>query len=150
MAWLPSIRDKLGAFARLPGHDRLLLIRAWSLLFGVTIRLRLRSLNGIWADCVRRATRHGRPEGDVPPEELERVAWLVNVASRYHPLRPTCLTRTLSVAWLLAGRGVPTQLQIGIRRDARGLAAHAWLAYGGCPITPVPEDEEYHPLEPAG
>jgi hypothetical protein len=149
MAWLSSLRDRLAAFTRLPGDDRIFLIRAWFALIRTSFLLRVRSLNALWTACVRRSTRRRGAPGEVRDRDLERAARLVDVAGRHHFLQGTCLERSLTLAWLLAGKGIRTELQIGVRSEARGLAAHAWLAYGGRPLTDIPEGETYHPLEPA-
>lgn len=57
------------------------------------------------------------------------VARPVNlVAAR---LRATCLTRSLVLQWILARRGIGTELKVGVRNEGDGLHAHAWLECGG-------------------
>jgi hypothetical protein len=61
-----------------------------------------------------------------------RVVWAVEaVARRLFPARP-CLPQALAARFLLARRGVTTDLHIGVARTADGeLAAHAWLEREG-------------------
>ena len=47
------------------------------------------------------------------------------------PLRPRCLTRSLTLQAVLASCGVNTELRLGVARDSSGLAAHAWLEQAG-------------------
>lgn len=46
-------------------------------------------------------------------------------------LRATCLTRSLVLQWILARRGIGTELKVGVRNEGDGLHAHAWLECGG-------------------
>ena len=46
-------------------------------------------------------------------------------------LRATCLTRSLVLQWILARRGIGTELKVGVRNEGDGLRAHAWLECGG-------------------
>jgi len=49
-------------------------------------------------------------------------------------LRATCLTRSLVLQWVLARRGIGTELKVGVRMEVDGLHAHAWLECGGVPV----------------
>lgn len=49
-------------------------------------------------------------------------------------LRATCLTRSLVLQWILARRGIGTELKVGVRNEGDGLQAHAWLECGGVPV----------------
>ena len=46
-------------------------------------------------------------------------------------LRATCLTRSLVLQWILARRGIGTELKVGVLNRGDGLHAHAWLECGG-------------------
>jgi hypothetical protein len=143
----PSLRP-LTEFARLPGREKVLLIRAWLLLNALWPLLGLFSLERLWRRCRRRMRRHaGAPIPD--SREIDRIAWLVEVAGRYCRPRATCLTHSLAMAWMLAGRGVTTRLQIGVQMQGRALHAHAWLEHEGRALTPVPDLADYRTLEPA-
>lgn len=65
------------------------------------------------------------------PDAVSRLTWLVDVADRHSLLRPSCLRRSLALAWLLSGRGVATALRIGVARANHQLLAHAWLEQDG-------------------
>lgn len=59
--------------------------------------------------------------------ELKRVAWGVGNAARIVP-GASCLTQALSGQLILARRGKPSQVRIGVARDDQGrFIAHAWL-----------------------
>ena len=49
-------------------------------------------------------------------------------------LRATCLTRSLVLHWILARRGIGTELKVGVRNEGGGLHAHAWLECGEVPV----------------
>ena len=84
---------------------------------------------------------------------LDRLVWAIEVAGRY--AATTCLTKALALQWLLAGRGIPTRLWLGVERakasgdDARPeplLRAHAWLEHDGRVIVGGPAPAGYAPL----
>ncbi len=161
---------ELREFRHRPAAEKVLLLRAWWHLTLLWPRLGLEPLDRIWARIQRRAARRA----DAPPHEtaalagpgtatpagpgtppltsgqIDRVAWLVEVAGRYTLPPATCLTRALATARLLADRGVVTRLQIGVRKDGTRLLAHAWLEHEGRAVTPVPAEGDFLPLAPAG
>jgi hypothetical protein len=50
------------------------------------------------------------------------------------PHDPRCLTTSLVLTALLARRGIPAKLVIGVRADP--FAAHAWVEHRGRPLIP--------------
>ena len=81
-------------------------------------------------------------------DELTRIGSLVNCAA--HRVLPAgnCLTRSLYLQWLLARRGVPTDLRIGVQLSDGQLLAHAWVEYAGHPLNDAPDvAERYAPFE---
>ena len=60
-----------------------------------------------------------------------RLHRLVGWAARLHFLPMACLVQSLALQWMLARRGIFSQLQIGAAKDARGFRAHAWLEVDG-------------------
>lgn len=119
-------RRRLGTIRRLEVGDWVDLGRAWWLLTAAWIGLRWLSFDRL-DRLLARPPRAGRS----PATEPDRLARLVDLAARIHPLSPTCLPRALALRRLLAGRGLAAELRIGVRRDADGLAAHAWLEHDG-------------------
>jgi hypothetical protein len=79
-----------------------------------------------------------------------RVARLVEIAARYSPVRTTCLTEALALAWLLGRRGITTNIQIGIARRDSCVTAHAWLEREGRPVYGLSDENAYAPLAPVG
>ena len=63
----------------------------------------------------------------------------VHRAARYGLFRPRCLTRALALQRLLARRGWPASLHVGVRRDRGALLAHAWVELDGAVLGDSPE-----------
>lgn len=75
--------------------------------------------------CETSATGHRRGVVSATVRCLKRTAAFVPGAS--------CLTQSLACQAILSWRGIPCDLQIGVRRDAATGAfnAHAWLVWDG-------------------
>jgi hypothetical protein len=124
--------ERLGRFSRLPTTEQWLLIKATLLVEAIKLGMRLlpfRTLRRLLARAadtplgVRRAERN---------TSAERVAWAVGVASRHAPGIKTCLAQALAAQVLLARRGHPALLHIGVARGDRGqFEAHAWVESEG-------------------
>lgn len=68
---------------------------------------------------------------DVAAWRVGRIAWAVRQAARLVP-RASCLTQGLAAQIMLARRGLPSTLHIGVRKDALApFEAHAWLTFQG-------------------
>ncbi len=71
---------------------------------------------------------------------LNRAAWIA---------RPTCLTRALAGAHLLAREGLAARVTIGVApggASPRAFAAHAWLAHGSLALSGQHPVRPYAPL----
>ena len=66
---------------------------------------------------------------------------MVNAADRLGLVHPSCLAKSLTLWWLLGRQGIPSQLRIGIRKDAEKFEAHAWV---DCDGTALNEPDEHH------
>lgn len=67
----------------------------------------------------------------LPAPALARMSWCVRSMARLVP-GASCLTQALALQKLLHGRGVASELKLGVRRDGPGgLAAHAWVLVDG-------------------
>lgn len=99
----------------------------------------------------RWAHRHRIRRND--PDAVARVVWAVQGISRRVP-GMTCLVQALAAQAMLARRGVPARVRVGVRpaaTPAASLDAHAWLesSDGRVLIGDVPELANYQPLESA-
>ncbi|HWY90155.1 MAG TPA: lasso peptide biosynthesis B2 protein [Solirubrobacteraceae bacterium] len=65
--------------------------------------------------------------------EARRLAWAVARTLKLMPGDTRCLARSLVLTRLLAQRGIPAKLVIGVRA-APSFLAHAWVEYDGVPV----------------
>lgn len=62
----------------------------------------------------------------------DQVVWAVTVLCQLAPQRATCLIQALTAQAMLARRGYPSRLQIGVMRGSQGgLDGHAWVEHEG-------------------
>jgi transglutaminase superfamily protein len=125
----------LRALRALPARDVLLLLKVGLRLAVVRVGLRVVPLQRLHA-FVARGPHLPRARPAPAEQSLARLVWAVEVTARY--LAGSCLTRALTLQWMLSRRGVPTRLWVGVKGGAatgvaqtNPLAAHAWLEHGG-------------------
>ena len=99
------------------------LVEATGAVVAFDLALRLFSSKTCLAVFESKGGSHQRQEG----ADLQRMAWLVEVADRYTPGRSSCLRQAAALAWLLRRRGIATNLRIGVAREEGKLVAHSWL-----------------------
>ena len=130
-----------------PADWRLLVEAAW-----VLTRVRLALWTRPFEQVRRRFTTlvvarppspRGR-EGDPPS-----VAAAVRRARRFVPAA-TCLPQALATHYMLARRGVRSELRIGVAKDERGaLQAHAWVeVHGNVVVGALPDLNRFERLPP--
>ncbi len=134
----------LRKYFRLPGRERILLLRAlWRLGAARTgLTLFRFPLVDRWFAADGAGFCAGGAIG------VERIAWSIQVAARYVP-RSTCLVQALAARSLMARYGYRSELRIGVNRDSRGaFEAHAWLEYNGKTVVGELESATFTPLPP--
>lgn len=62
---------------------------------------------------------------------ISRTAWLVRIAARRGLIGASCLTRSMTLWWLLRRQRIAAELRIGVRRRGGRLEAHAWTEHQG-------------------
>ena len=124
--------------------DWCLLLQASSFFLAVELGVKLLPFKTLMVLLQRRGSVEGDELGQSTVSS-DRVAYLVEVASRYHVLTPTCLKKALVCYRLLRKKGVEVELVVGATKVESGLAAHAWLEHHGRVILGGPV-EEYAPL----
>jgi len=71
------------------------------------------------------------------------VSRMVLAAALHSLFDATCLERSLVLWWLLARRGISSQLRIGVRKSGEKFEAHAWVERDGIAIA-EPEASHRH------
>lgn len=112
----------------------------WSALLTALIALPVVSLGvrGLGYRRVRRllaalTARTPEPPPDAGPQ-AERLAVLVRSAARRGPHRAKCLAESLVLWGLLRRRGIESEIRIGVKKERREFAAHAWVEHEGRPL----------------
>jgi transglutaminase-like putative cysteine protease len=95
--------------------------------------LRRRSLPAATAAMRRSSHTRDRSSEDAYRVGL-RLGRVVTRVLAVLPRDPRCLTRSLVLTAMLARRGIPATLVIGVRPEPFG--AHAWVEHGGRPLLP--------------
>jgi hypothetical protein len=122
-------QTKLQAWRSLSPEDRGSLVRAWACLFIARAALPVLPLPRVESLLERLP---GGSRGVALP--AARLARLIDIAARHHLLPMTCLPRSLALKALLRRQGDEASLRIGVRREAGGLRAHAWIERAGEPV----------------
>lgn len=124
--------ERLSKFSRLPTTEQRLLIKAALLVEAIKLGMRLlpfRTLRRLLARAADAPLGVGQAKHGT---SAERVAWAVGVASRHTPGIKTCLAQALAAQVLLARRGHPALVRIGVvRGDRERFEAHAWVESEG-------------------
>ena len=99
------------------------------------IRARARLGRGDFRQAVEalRAVAPSKPAPHHPLPEGRRLGAAVVRTLRLLPTDSRCLMRSLVLTQLLARRGVPSTVVIGVRKDDE-FAAHAWVEYDGAAL----------------
>ncbi|MDT0631225.1 lasso peptide biosynthesis B2 protein [Rubrivirga sp. S365] len=112
-------RASWGALARVLPMLLVVRIALWALPYRTVVRLFEPSAGG------------AASADKVPPQQasalLRTVAWAGRTLLADRP----CLTQAIAGRWLLARKGYPSTLRLGVRRDEDGIGAHAWLEVDG-------------------
>jgi hypothetical protein len=136
---------KLRKLLSLSSGERRLLAKA--ALWVATVRLMLwvlpfRSQRSLLARFEGPTARESENDPLLP----ERIAWAVQLASRYIP-RASCLTQAVAAKILLHRAGYGAELHIGVGKDDNGrFQAHAWVESGDRVLIGGCQLEQYAPL----
>lgn len=66
------------------------------------------------------------PQGEAAEKVEKNLAYLVGAIGRRVPMA-TCLTQALALQFLLARRGLHSEMHIGVGKEGGDFRAHAWL-----------------------
>lgn len=124
---------KLRSASQLSPSDWLFFFQAWFWLLVFDLGLRTRPFPELQT-FASQLDPHATPS----PERIKGLLDALKLAvdrARYNHLYPmTCLRRSLALQKMLAKRGIPAELKIGVRKDDGQLSGHAWLEYLGQPL----------------
>ncbi len=135
--------ERLHKVFQLSPAERLILGQAWVLFLLVELALRILPFTRLLTLSSKMFLKQKGGLSSPLNPSVSRLAWLVEVASRYTPVTATCLKKALVLSWLLGRRGTRAELRIGVGRDEGGLRAHAWLDHDGKVILGHQEIERY-------
>jgi hypothetical protein len=117
--------------------------RDWSLLLWALARVARYRIALWWVPATALVPRAGGTSR--MKCSRERAAWAVKVAARFVPAA-TCLTQALALQSLLLETGHPSTIRIGVAKDNKGFAAHAWVESGAHILIGGGERDRYTPL----
>ncbi len=136
----------INKFRALPFKEKLLFAESLFLLTVLRLGLSLLSFKTLLSLLEKVRQKHG--ERIYGQHAIDRMAWIVDVSSRYLPFS-TCLTKALTLQILLARKGLPYSLNIGVFKTDEGkLDAHAWLKSEGRIVIGHLEDLSKYSLLP--
>jgi hypothetical protein len=125
---LNLFKNKLSIARQLSLTDWILLSLAWWTLLWYALYLK-------WGSFGYPASPAGyEPSDSRLIDSARHLHRLVELASRLHPFPMTCLPRALTLRRLLAWRGIPSLLRIGVAGQGSGMQAHAWVVVAGVPV----------------
>jgi hypothetical protein len=118
---------RLRKFLALTGAKRLLLLRAFVLLWTLRLALWLMPYRFVKKRVARASTRRGT-DTRLSPDD---IAWCVDTAGRFVVGDGNCLVHAMTAQVLFGRRGIEHTLRVGVVKDGRGeLEAHAWIEHG--------------------
>jgi len=123
--------ERLHRFFRLSIAERWLLIKAALLLGIIGLGKRLLPFRTLRWLLARAAGAPARPRC-TDPHSSDTIVWAVQAASLHILGSSSCLTQALGAQVLLARRGYPALIHIGVTRREQGqFRAHAWVESEG-------------------
>jgi hypothetical protein len=128
----------------LPAPDRHLALALVALLPSVAAAIRIFGLRRVCRFLSRDpVVGEGARAPDV--QGAREAGRLVNAAALRIPGRPNCLTRSVTLWWILRHRATDTTLRIGVRTAGGHLEAHAWVELAGLVLNDDPDVAERFP-----
>lgn len=116
-------------FAALQSEDRWLVLCAFAHLLAIDLGLRLFGYRRVatWAVAPSKCDTVERHQ----LVHAWQYAHALELASNHHFVHARCLHRSLALHRWLHRRGLPSELQIGVKQTSGVLAAHAWVELAG-------------------
>ncbi|GEM_PF-522501 len=99
----------------------------------------------------RQAERGDNLRPELADALVRRASRWTNTAARYPFPWARCLQRSLALCYWLEGSEIRPALKIGVRKNGKGIDAHAWVIYRGQTINDSPAmGEVFSVLGPGG
>ena len=128
--------NKLTRLRGMSGTERLLIAEAACFLGLARFLIVLVPFRRIAPWLERRPRRRPRVPG---PAMVRSVRRAVLTAARHVPWNAACLPQAMAAKFMLARRGCPSTLHLGVaRKGADDLIAHAWLEAGNAIVVGEP------------
>ena len=132
MGFYRSLRRKAETWNSLSKSDRGLLMSAACLLPIVAASLKTVGLQRTQCWLAGNTRPPVPPTKDQTRAAVRRAVNMVAAAYRLHPVRSSCLPRTVVLWILLQRRGIGADVRIGVRYNTQGqFESHAWLEWNG-------------------
>lgn len=136
--------ESLRRFSALERPAQTLFVRALVALPLVGLSLKLRGFEATRSTLRKRALAATQRTGlDPLNKRIALTARMVNAADRHGPVHPSCLVKSLTLWWLLARQGIPSELRVGVRKEGGNFEAHAWVEREGIAVN-EPEERHHH------
>lgn len=137
MGWLSSRAPDWAKFRRLPGYQRLILIRAALVLPAVALLIRVAGFQRATKWLAKVAPL--RTGTSLVPGRASAVDTSRMVAAAAGGLRAVCLSKAVTLWLLLRRQGVDSEVRMGVRKGPTGVEAHAWVVSDGVPLDDTAE-----------
>ena len=125
------VHDMATAWRGGPGVWRDVVVAVWELA------LANRAFRRTPIDRLAVLTGHDGAKPLTAPQQalIDRVAYAVPIMGLRMPWRSDCVVQALAARRWLARGGIDSRVCIGVRKDAAGFQAHAWLKVGERVVT---------------
>ena len=139
--------ERLQRFRALDREARSIFVRAMLVLPVVAQSLRWRGFAAT-QESLRRRKSPAKKSSDPSNQDLELTVRMVKAAVSHSFGHPSCLEESLTLWWLLARRGITSDVRIGVRKQAEEFEAHAWVERDGIALNePTAKHEHYAAFE---
>lgn len=130
--------QRLVAFWTLPTTEQRFLLQSLCLLGLTGLGLRLLGFNRCYVGLSRwgnsTTKRRVLLTQSATTTIIRRTLRCLAMVVRHSPYTGNCLSRSLTLWWLLQRQHIPCDLRIGVRQHTDYLEAHAWVEYQGYPL----------------
>jgi len=135
--------ENLRRFRALERTAQTLILRAQLALPLVALSLKCRGFDKTRASLQEMFSRANSELSSDAKKRTRLIAHAVSSADRHGLAHFSCLTKSLTLWWLLGRQGISSHLRIGVRKENNRLEAHAWVERDGIAVN-EPEEQHRH------